>query len=323
MSIRIGTASWADKGLIDTGRFYPPHATTPAARLRYYATQFPLVEIDTSFYSIPSPQAARQWAGRTPDAFVMNMKAFRLFTGHQTSPAVLPAEVREALPQVLRLKSMLYFHEMPPELLDELWAHFTHALEPLQQAGKLGLVHFQFPPWLLRNRAGHAHVAHCVERMANFKLSVEFRNISWLEAEHARETMNFQRELGVVHTIVDEPQGFTNSVPAVWETSVDDHALIRMHGRNAMSWNDKSNASSGRFNYDYDEAELEGLARQLQRLDERGLKIDVVMNNNAEDQAQRNGRTLMSLMREIGADVRMPSPPPASDQDDWIAAAEA
>ena len=324
MSIRIGTASWADKGLIDTGRFYPPHVTTPAARLRYYATRFPLVEIDTSFYSIPSPQAARQWAERTPDDFVMNMKAFRLFTGHQTSPAVLPAEVREALPRVLKLKSMLYFHEVPPELLDELWAQFTNALEPLQQAGKLGLVHFQFPPWLLRNRAGHAHVTHCVERMARYKLSVEFRNISWLDAEHARETLDFQRELGVVHTIVDEPQGFTNSVPAVWETTVDDHALIRMHGRNAMTWNDKSNVSSGRFNYDYDEAELEGIARQIQRLDERGLKIDVVMNNNAEDQAQRNGRTLMQLMNEIGANVRMPSTTPLqSDQDDWITTTEA
>ena len=324
MSIRIGTASWADKGLVDTGRFYPRHVNTPAARLRYYATQFPLVEIDTSFYSIPTQQAARQWAERTPEDFVMNIKAFRLFTGHQTSPAVLPAEVREALPQVLKLKSMLYFHEMPGELLDALWAHFTDALEPLQQAGRLGLVHFQFPPWLLRNRAGHAHVAHCVERMEHCKISVEFRNISWLDAEHARETMIFQRTLGVVHTIVDEPQGFTNSVPAVWETSVDDHALIRMHGRNSMTWNDTSNLSSGRFNYDYDEAELEGLARQIQRLDERGLKIDVVLNNNAEDQAQRNGLSLMKLMSEIGANVRMPSTkPPQSGQDDWITTAAA
>lgn len=308
MSIRIGTASWADQGLIDTGRFYPPEVRTPAARLQYYATQFPLVEVDTSYYSIPASHAARQWAERTPTGFRMNVKAFRLFTGHQTSPAVLPAEVREALPQALKLKSVLYYRELPGELVDALWHRFVQALLPLRYSGRLGLVHFQFPPWLVRNRAGHAHVAHCVERMEGFKLSTEFRNISWLADEHAAETLAFQRSLGTVHTIVDEPQGFSNSVPAVWDTTHDAQALVRLHGRNAGSWGYSGARSSGRFNYDYDEAELEGLARQiLTKLDRPGLDIQVILNNNAEDQAQRNGRTLMRVMDALGANVAKPA----------------
>jgi len=320
MSIRIGTASWTDKALLDTGRFYPPHANTPAARLRFYATRFPVVEVDASFYAIPGPLAGLQWAERTPAAFVMNVKSFRLFTGHQTSPAVLPADVRDALPASLKAKAVLYYREVPPELLDELWKRFAQVLQPLHEAGKLGLVHFQFPPWLVRNRAGHAHVAHCVERLAGFKLSVEFRNISWLDAAHAQETLAFLRSLRVVHTIVDEPQGFINSVPSVWETSDDEYALVRMHGRNALTWNHSGPTASSRFNYDYDDAELAGLARLIQRLDRPGLKIHVILNNNANDQAQRNGRTLMDLMVAMGSEVLVPQGTD-SPQCDWIAAA--
>ncbi len=325
MSISVGTASWTDKALIDTGRFYPSHCTSPAERLGFYAGRFPMVEVDTAFYAIPGPLAGQQWAERSPNGFVMNVKAFRLFTGHQTSPAVLPADVREALPAALKQKTVLYYREMPPPLLDELWERFADVLAPLQRAGKLGLVHFQFPPWLVRNRAGHAHVAHCVERMAGYKLSVEFRNISWLDAFHAHETLAFQRELGVVHTVVDEPQGFTNSVPSVWASSDEDYALVRMHGRNANTWNARTSAASGRFNYDYSEAELAGLARKIVQLDRVGAKLHVVLNNNAEDQAQRNGKTLMELLLMLGADVLLPPPSAAQDssQCDWIAASAA
>jgi len=307
MTIRIGTASWADKSLIDTGRFYPPEVTTAEGRLHYYATQFALVELDSSYYAVPSVDAARHWAERTPDGFVMNVKAFRLFTGHQTSPAVLPSDLREALPSDLKLKSVIYYRDVPEDLSNELWGRFREALQPLRDAGRLGLVHFQFPPWLVRNRAGRAHVAHCVERMAGHTLSVEFRSEKWFEGPHAAETIAFQRELGVVHTIVDEPTGFSNTVPAIWETTRDDCALVRMHGRNAAAWNDRSGHSGGRFNYDYDDAELEGLGHQIQLLDRPGLDVHVVMNNNKEDQAQRNGRTLIKTMKELKANVVMPT----------------
>src|SRR5947209_3188789 len=96
-TIRIGTASWTDKSLIDSGRFYPPDATSAEDRLRFYASQFPMVEVDSSYYAIPTAQTASLWAERTPREFRFNVKAFRLFTGHQTSPAVLSKEVRAAL----------------------------------------------------------------------------------------------------------------------------------------------------------------------------------------------------------------------------------
>jgi len=93
MAIPVGTASWTDKTLLDCGRFYPKEAKTPEARLRHYSSIFPLVEVDSSYYAMPSEANARHWAERTPKSFTFNVKAFRLFTGHMTQTEVLPADL--------------------------------------------------------------------------------------------------------------------------------------------------------------------------------------------------------------------------------------
>jgi uncharacterized protein YecE (DUF72 family) len=296
MPVLIGTASWTDKTLLECGRFYPKSATTAEARLRYYATQFPLVEVDSSYYAMPAANTAQLWAERTPNDFVMNVKAFRLFTGHQTSPTVLPKDIRAALAP--STKANLYYRELPVELRDALWRRFIDALAPLRAARKLGLVHFQFPPWLVRNAAGHAHVRHCVEHMVGHTLSVEFRHRSWFEGEHAASTLAFERELGVAHTVVDGPQGFANSVPAIWEATHPAFALLRLHGRNTETWNVKgASAASDRFNYDYPEAELTDIAAKVARLALQVASTHVVFNNNMEDQGQRNAALLMRLLQ--------------------------
>ena len=298
MPVLVGTASWTDKTLIACGRFYPPGTNSAEARLRFYASRFPLVEVDSSYYAMPSPSTAQLWAERTPNDFTMNVKAFRIFTGHQTSPIVLHKDIRAALPP--SAKANLYYKDVPPELRDELWRRFTLALQPLRAAGKLGLVHFQFPPWLVCNAAGRAHVAHCVERMAGHTLSVEFRHQSWFAQAQVEPTLAFERELGVVHTVVDGPQGFTNSVPAVWAATHPGFALLRLHGRNTGTWNVKgATAASDRFNYDYPDQELGELAGQVRRVSHAALKTHVVFNNNMEDQGQRNAATMARLIAEV------------------------
>ncbi len=296
MTVLVGTASWSSKTLVDSARFYPPGVTSAEARLRYYASRFPLVEVDSSYYAMPVPTTTQLWAERTPDHFTMNVKAFRLFTGHQTSPAVLAKDIRAALPP--SRKAYLYLRDIPAELVDELWRRFIEALAPLRAAGKLGLVHFQFPPWLLRNAEGHDHVRMCVERMAGHTLSVEFRQQSWFADVHATaSTLAFERELGVVHTVVDGPQGFANSVPAVWEVTHPAYALLRLHGRNIDTWNVKgASDSSERFNYDYPDAELSELVPRVRRIAAQAQSTHVVFNNNMEDQGQRNAASLSALL---------------------------
>lgn len=295
-NILCGTASWTDKTLVACGRFYPPDCRTPEQRLRFYAGQFPLVEVDSSYYGMPTPQNARLWAERTPEHFVFNVKAFRLFTGHQAQPAVLPKDIQQALgPDVPRT---LYYADLPAEIRDELWRRFIEALEPLRAAGKLGAVHFQFAPWVMRNREGIAHVEHVAHRMPGHLLAAEFRHQSWFTGEHADWTLEFQRGLGLVHTVVDAPQGFANSVPCIWEVTHPRLALVRLHGRNRAMWNAKGlAASSSRFDYRYSQDELAAMVPEIRHLGTLARHVHVIFNTNYEDQGQAGARMLAQLLR--------------------------
>jgi len=302
MTVFVGTASWTDKTLIACGRFYPPGAKTAEGRLRYYASQFPIVEVDSSYYAMPAPATAQLWAERTPEGFVMNVKAFRLFTGHQTEPQVLHKDLQLAMGG--SLPPRFFYRDLPSELIDELWKRFRECLLPLQASGRLGLVHFQFPPWVVAGAPGRAQVERCVQRMSGFDLGVEFRHGTWFEgAAQQRETLRLLRELGVAHTVVDGPQGFSNSVPALWEVTHPHYALVRLHGRNRDTWNVKGQTSaSDRFNYDYPEDELREMVPRIQQLALTAMQTHVIFNNNMEDQGQRNAKRLTDLL--IAAGVR-------------------
>lgn len=147
MTILIGTASWTDKSLVDSKLFYPPQVKSPEERLKFYASRFPLVEVDSSYYALPSERNALLWAERTPAEFVFDVKSFRLFTQHQTPPEALPPDVRVALGRLE--KRNVYYKDVPEDLREELWTRFQRAIQPLQTAGKLGVVLFQFPPWFV------------------------------------------------------------------------------------------------------------------------------------------------------------------------------
>ena len=109
-NILIGTTSWTDKTLVDSGLFYPGAATSEA-RLRYYASRFPIAEVNSSYYGMPSERNSRLWVERTPETFVFDIKAFRLFTGHQTPPAALPAEIRKVLGNIDNKN--VYYRDVP------------------------------------------------------------------------------------------------------------------------------------------------------------------------------------------------------------------
>jgi len=293
-NILVGTASWTDKSLIQCGRYYPSDVKTAEQRLRYYASEFPIVEVDSSYYAIPTEQTAKLWAERTPENFVFDVKAFRLLTQHQTAPRVLPKYIGESLP--LEKKS-LYYKDLPGELLDALWNEFRNALLPLKEAGKLGVVLFQFPPWFLANKANLAHIEQCVERMNGFQLAVEFRNETWFYERTRERTFAFEREHGIAHVVVDEPQGFKSSIPAVWEVTCPDVAVVRLHGRNRDTWEKRGlAAASERFNYLYSEEEVVELARPVKTLARKAHTVHVLLNTNHEDQGQVNAR---ALVREL------------------------
>ncbi|GAB3662139.1 DUF72 domain-containing protein [Ramlibacter alkalitolerans] len=295
-NILVGTASWTDKTLIACGRFYPPACRTAEQRLRFYAQEFPLVEVDSSFYAMPLPQTAQLWAERTPQDFVFNVKAFRLFTGHQTLPTTFPRDLQKALGE--DAGRTVYYDKLPAEIRDELWRRFMEALAPLKHAGKLGAVQFQFAPWLLRNRASIAHVEHCVVKMQGHVVAAEFRHGTWFHGEHLERTIAWERELGLVHTVVDSPQGFANCVPCVWDVTNPKLAIVRLHGRNKETWNKKGlAASSARFDYWYSADELAAMAPEIRHLGTLAGQVHVIFNTNFEDQGQVNARLMRGLLR--------------------------
>ena len=302
--VLIGTASWTDKSLITSGRFYPPKCSSPEDRLRYYATIFPLVEVDSSYYAMPAARVAQLWAERTPTDFTFNIKAFRLFTGHQTAPAALPKDIGTALGTAAK---HVYYKDLPVELRNEMWARFREGIAPLKQSGKLAAVHFQFAPWVAFHSQNFEHIEHCQQQLAGYQLSVEFRNRSWFEGRHRAATLGFERARELVNVVVDEPQGSANSIPAVWEVTNPKLSSLRLHGRNHETWNKKGLTSSAdRFNYDYSDAELGAFAEQIGAIS--ASSVHVVFNNNYEDQGQRNARSLMAIMAD---DARLPRTIPA------------
>lgn len=296
--ILIGTASWTDASLIKSKLFYPPEAKSPEDRLRYYASQFPIVEVDSSYYALPSAANAEKWAERTPEGFVFNIKAFRLLTGHQTPQASLPKDIQGELALHFVESKNLYYKDTPTEIRNEMWRRYELGIRPLREAGKLRVVHFQFPHWVRPAKATVAHIEECVQRLDGYQLAVEFRSSGWFDRPREQETLDWLTDLGVVHVIVDEPQNIAaKSTPQVWATTRSDLAIVRLHGRNEETWDIKgATAAYDRFNYDYTDEELDGLARDIEDIAKAAGEVHVIFNNNFEDQGVRNGRSIMQKL---------------------------
>lgn len=297
-NIFVGTCSWTDPSLIKVRTFYPRGCSSSEARLRYYASQFPIVEVDSSYFAMPSAVNSALWVERTPANFRFNIKAFRLLTGHQTAPESFPKDMQPLLPALSGRKRNHYYADVPAEIRDELWRRFIEAIAPLRQAGKLRAVHFQFAPWCAATKEWVAHVEHCVDRMAGHLLAVEFRNQTWLSEQRREQTLAWERELGVAHVVVDEPVGVGNYAHGVWAVTNPALAVLRLHGRNAETWNTKGlAASSERFNYDYGDAELQGLADQARRLADQAFECQILVNVNYEDQGIKAARRMEAMLR--------------------------
>ncbi len=292
--ILVGTCSWADKTLVDSGKFYPATAKSPEDRLRFYAEQFPVVEVDATYYGLPAERNAALWVDRTPDNFTFDVKAFRMMTQHPTPPKALPKDIRESLPAVMQAKPNLYVKDMPRAAVDEVWKRFASALLPLDSAGKLGVVVFQLPPWFLPGPENRDYILEARERLPQYPMAIEFRNGRWLSEHNAPRTLEFLRQHQLPLVCVDEPQGFENSVPPIAEVTAS-IALVRFHGRNNEMWNKRGITPAERFNYAYSEGELREWLPRIDGLAKDAKEVHLLMNNCHEDQAVVAARQL-SLM---------------------------
>src|SRR5205814_757135 len=182
--------------------------------------------------------------------FRMDIKAFGLLTGHPVSRRALWSDLRDAVRPEHAEKTRVYATHLLPEALDEAWMRFEDALQPLHQAGKLGAVMFQWPPWFTAKRANRELLDELPQRLPEYQLAVEFRHGSWMSDGDRERTLELLTRNGLAYVVVDEPQGFKNSVPRVVAATAN-LAVVRFHGRNSENWNRKGITPAERFRYLY------------------------------------------------------------------------
>ncbi|MGH7911054.1 MAG: DUF72 domain-containing protein [Candidatus Dormibacteraceae bacterium] len=309
--IRCGIAGWIDKELIGSGLFYPPRATSSEARLQFYASQFPMVEVDSTYYGMLPRHNAELWVERTDPSFRFDVKSFSLFTQHPTQPRALPPEIRSQLTSAQQEKKSLYLEHLPDEIVDAAWEAFRDALEPLRAAGRLGAVFFQFPPWFMPSSRSLSYIEQCQERMFDVPIAVEFRKRSWLDESHQAGTLAFLRARDIPFVAVDAPQGFDSAMPPVLEATSKRLAVVRFHGRNHHTWNRKGAPPSVRFQHNYADSELGEWVPRIEAVEDQVEEVHAIMNNNFSNWATTNAKRLSELLAEArhrGAPPRAEAP---------------
>ena len=299
--VRAGTASWTDPTMVAKGVFYPDGVTTAEDRLRYYATQFPVVEVDATYYALPRPEQSKLWVERTPGGFVFDVKAHALMTGQPSEVKRLPKVLREALPATLKEKTRIYGKDLPAELKDQLWAMFIEGLRPLKDAGKLTAVFLQFPRWIFPSNEARAQILDAKQRLGDILLTVEFRHGSWFNEKNAERTLRFLTENQLPYVVVDEPQGFKSSVPPVTAVTSSDLAVFRFHGRREDTWEKPNIPPNERFRYLYDEDELADWATRIAEAARSSRETHALMNNCSGNYGTTNASQLAELLKQYQA----------------------
>jgi len=308
--VRVGICSWADPALIESGGFYPKRSMSAEARLRYYASVFDTVEVNSSYYAIPDIKNTVRWVERTPLGFVFHVKAYALLTGHHPKPESLPAELQALLPRQpgRTRRGEIEAASFPPEAVGAAFRLFRAAVTPLADAGKLGYILFQFAPWVHFERARLDYLASLAERLPGWTIAVEFRHRSWFP-EHAAEALAALGDARLAHVIVDAPIG-AGAVPRV-TASTAPTAVFRLHGRNADGWlrqlRGEEPAVREKYDYLYSEAELRELLPEIGRIGEEAEQVFISFNNNNRDYPVQNARMMKRLLGQPVGEPRAPA----------------
>jgi uncharacterized protein YecE (DUF72 family) len=269
--IRVGPAGWSYADW--AGIVYPARRPRGFHEAAYLAKFFDTIEINTSFYQPLRPNLAEQWIERVAEnpRFVFTAKLWQKFT-----------------------------HESGATSEDE---HAVRAgFDPLVRAGKLGAVLLQFPFSFHRTPENLSYLKELFERFGDYPLAVEVRHATWNDKEffamlHAR---------GVGFCNIDQPVIGRSMKPT--ERSTARVGYIRLHGRRYDTWfsDDPTTPPEERYNYLYNEEELEPWAERIQHVAAHSGSTFVVTNNHYQGKAIVNALQLIRLL--TGNKVKVPEP---------------
>ena len=196
--VLAGASSWADRSLVRDGGFYPSRSLSAAQRLAYYTSRLPLAEIATTYRFPPTPELAKRWAATTPAGFTLDVRAWSLLCGAPTWPESLWPDLQGHVKPSRRDATKLYRQRLPASVVDECWARFNHALRPLADAGRLGVVIVRFPTWFSPRPAAWKELAELPSRLPGLRVAVELSNERWFEGTACEQTLGVLEEIGLV-----------------------------------------------------------------------------------------------------------------------------
>ena len=277
--IYVGTCGFSYKDWV--GPFYPS-GTKSGEMLQAYARRFAIVEIDSSYYGVPSLATIESMDRRTPGDFRFSAKL------PGTGTHLPDAGVRTVHEDVTL---------------------FRRNLEPLVASGKFACALMQFPNSFRPSEATNGYIAALRETLPDIALVAEFRNREW----QTNDTLEFLRGLHIGLVNVDQPQFDSLLRPTTDATS--DIAYVRFHGRNYQQWWKGSNES--RYDYFYSAEELEPWADRIADLAANaGVKeVFSFFNNHRRGQAVRNAEMFEEMLAERFPDEIVKAAVPAAQEE--------
>jgi uncharacterized protein YecE (DUF72 family) len=289
--IRVGTASWTDPEFIKAGWYPDEVKSDAAARLRYYAEHLNMVEVNASFYALPTVETVESWERRTPQGFRFHVKAHQVISGHPCDPGRLPPPLRE-LPATLDKRGRI--RRPSRELRDAVIDALLEAASMLHD--KLGAILLQLPPFVVAGDRQRREVARIIDRFAPVRVAFEPRHRSWVQPGELEPTLEVLAERDAAWVAVDAPDiEVASALPTVLECTSRELGYIRLHGRNKHTWT-RGTSVAEKYDYAYSDEELASWLDPALELARQAQEVAVVFNNNARDYALRNAEQFRSLL---------------------------
>jgi uncharacterized protein YecE (DUF72 family) len=257
--ISVGTCGYGYEDW--KGVFYPPEVS-PGERLAYYAAEFDAVELDFTYYRMPTAEHLQSLAEHVPakPGFQFAVKAHQDMTHHRRGG---PAP----------------------------FAQFRAAVAPLKRQGRLGAVLLQFPYSFHQNQENVRYLEQCFVLLPELPLVVEFRSQEWL----SQRILALLREAGVGFSNVDLPE-LPGLLPrTAFVTS--ETAYVRLHGRNKSKWWQHDEAWE-RYDYTYTTEQLSEWVPHLLGMDAAAKHLYVFANNHWQGQSVTTARQLRMLLEQ-------------------------
>jgi uncharacterized protein YecE (DUF72 family) len=287
--VRAGTCSWADRGLIADGRFYPRRTMSARERLAWYCQKLPLAEITTTYRFPPTPDVAHQWAQRTLPGFLFDVRAWSLLGGNPTFPDSLWVDLQAAVPAHRRDQRRLYPSHLPADVLEECWARFAHALGPLRAADRLGAVIVPYPSWFTPRPEAWAELAALRRRLTGVAVAVELHSPRWFTGDSCEATLELLEELGLSLVCVDGPATGPRALPPVVAATAP-LAVVRFCGRRAVE------GEPWTWPHRYSREELAEWVPRVADLASSATEVHLLMDNGWRSDAVEGAGALLDLL---------------------------